>query len=292
MKGWSQRPVAVALAVGIALAVVTAGVLSARLHAAQHETRRERDGRISAESARETAEDEAAGLRSQVVLLKAELDQQSALLSGQASPRELRRLEQELEAARQRASLLETRLAADLEEEPGSDTETGDEPAGGSGSGEGDPRRDRRREPDPERVEEMRQQRDEFVGRARGLLGERLQGYAERAASAQTTEEADVAGRIAATLQQMDSLLAQSGQETNWDDRRRNFGAMREHWEALGPLMDQDREVRLRGLARQMGYSNRAEAEQFVDYVRQIYEDTSLDPRQMMGGGGPGRGRR
>ena len=292
MKGWSQRPVAVALAVGIALAVVTAGVLSARLHAAQHETRRERDGRISAESARETAEDEAAGLRSQVVLLKAELDQQSALLSGQTSPQELHRLEQELEAARQRASLLETRLAADLEEEPGSDTETGDEPAGGSGSGEGDPRRDRRREPDPERVEEMRQQRDEFVGRARGLLGERLQGYAERAASAQTTEEADVAGKIAATLQQMDTLLAQSGQEMNWDDRRRNFGAMREHWEALGPLMDQDREVRLRGLARQMGYSNRAEAEQFVDYVRQIYEDTSLDPRQMMGGGGSGRGRR
>lgn len=292
MNTGNRKPVGAALTAGVVLVVILGGGLIWRLQAAENELRREREGRLSAETARETAENEASGLRAQVVLLKAELDQQSALLSGQASPQQLRRLEQELEAARLHASLLETRLAPDPATDPDPDTTPGDEPFGEPDAPEGDPRRDRRREPDPERAEEMRRQRDDFVGRARGLLGDRLHNYAERAGSVQNREEAEVAGRIAATLQQMDALLAQSAEEMNWDQRRRNFGAMREHWEALGPLMDRDRDLRLQGLAREMGYRNRAEAEQFVDYVRQIYDDTSFDPRQMMGGGGPGRGRR
>lgn len=292
MNASIPKPGIAAVGAGIILVVIL-GWLTTELLGARTEIDRQQSDRSAAETAREAAENEAAGLRVQVVRFKAELDQQSALLTGQVSPQELWRLEEELEATRTRAGQLEARVATT--DEPAAEGESVAEGEAGSEqppSEEEGGRRDRGRAPDPERMAEMQRQREEFVGRARGLLGERLSGYADRAAAAETKEEAAVASKIADTLQQMDAIMAQSGQEMSWEDRRQSFGVMREHMQALGPLMEQDRQVRLQGLARQIGYDDSASSEQFVDYVRQIYEDTSFDPRQMFGGGGPGgRGR-
>lgn len=196
------------------------------------------------------------------------------------------------------------RLRAELEQRGGdvgrsvaTPVSTG-EPRGESGQATG--RRgswlEQIRQQDPERyrqiqaaMEQRRQAAEEWFQGQYQRLDQRLQ-------AASSDAEADLVMRIAEQLQRLEDLGQQWWQlrELPEEQRREQAETLREETRetvaALRELLQQDRQLQLQQLARQVGYRDATAIEQFVESVNGIIRDTELRGGRGWWGGGRGGG--
>jgi len=144
------------------------------------------------------------------------------------------------------------------------------------------------KEDDPERYAEMIQRRTERQQQMRYDQATRLATFMNMDTSGMTEEELASHDRL---VQKLADLWEKTGEfdPENPPDRetmREVFGSLHE----IGDLMDQERTVMFRQLGTDVGLSG-ADAENFVSYVEDIVNATTLRPPRGMrggwGGGGP-----
>lgn len=175
---------------------------------------------------------------------------------------------------------------------------------GGRGSGSNTNRvawMDRLRQQDPERYQQMVTAREQRRQQADQAYQEQMAQLDQRAQTAATPDEAELATKIADTLDQINQLRQSWRDLQNLpEDQRQVQGQQlaqqtREAYQALGVLREQDRATQLQNLATQLGLQGQ-NAQSLVEGVPQIYKNTQYTPQGGRGGGpggsfgGPGSG--
>ncbi len=273
----NRRTAFIFLSALVVLLLVVVG-LSMTTVSARRELRDARERLILVEKQRDEARDEAAALRGETVRLRARIDQQEAMLTAEPRFEEMEDLRTRLAESDRRIRELERRLAASASPETEIEASLSAEPAPEAAVEEAAP------EPsEEERRRQREEQRAAFRERAQGLLAERIEAYRSRLAEESDPAGIEVGAAIVDRLQQMDQLLVTLSDAADPQARREAYARMGALWRDLMPLMEQDRDLRLRSLATQIGYEDADAADRFVDYIRRIYEDTSFTPGQLFG---------
>lgn len=150
----------------------------------------------------------------------------------------------------------------------------------------------RLRETDPERYERIQERFRSFAERMETSLDQQQDFFAGLDTDAMTPEQAETHTRLMQILDRNRELIEAINEDPEADDvpelRREMFQNSRE---ARG-LLEQEREIALEEMARQLGYEDE-HVGQFTNYVNYIFDVTSMRGgfRGMRGGrgGGPGR---
>ncbi len=151
---------------------------------------------------------------------------------------------------------------------------------------------------DPERYAQIQQDREERRQRAAMFFDSQLDRLDERYRVAQTQQEIELLEQIADKLVQLDELrqqwitLRELPREERRDQARELGAASMQTYYDLVRLRNQDRQLQLDQLARQVGYDTEPDAATFVTAVEQIFDETDTNPMKFMSGGGYGFGNR
>lgn len=146
---------------------------------------------------------------------------------------------------------------------------------------------------DPARYEQMVQEREEARQRVQSSFAEKAAHFINRDTSHMAEEEQKQYQFMLQLLDQTWRLSEQMRVDLPRDQRREIAHALRDNMNTLEPLLTDERQREFYALGRQLGYSGN-DATQFVQYVNQIIEVTSLQnifrsmrPGGFGAGGGP-----
>lgn len=143
---------------------------------------------------------------------------------------------------------------------------------------------------DPERYAEMIARRDEMRNRMQSAFAERAATLLNHTPINLTESEAADRELMFQTLENTWALSEKLADENlTMEERGEIFRTLRENGEVLQPLLEDERTRQLHDLGLTSGYSEE-EADQFVDYINDTLEATSMGFRGFAGGG-RGRGR-
>jgi len=154
---------------------------------------------------------------------------------------------------------------------------------------------ERMRQEDPQRYQQFVAQREQRRQQAAQAFQDELTQLNVRAQNAPTQQEADLATQITDTLTKLNDLRTQMDAARNLpeDDPQRETqmqqlrSEMRESFQQLGQLREQDRAQQLQALAEQLGLKDDS-AQTLVESVPQIYQNTRYGPGAGPGGRGGG----
>jgi hypothetical protein len=157
---------------------------------------------------------------------------------------------------------------------------------------------DRMKQEDPERYKQIVAEREQRRQAMDQWFKDRVSALDERAQSAPTQEEADLATKIADNLTKLSDLRQQWQSVRDLPDDQREAAMAqlqadtRETYQNLRTLGQQDRQVQLQNLAQSVGMNSSSDVQKFVTTVGDIYQSTDYSGRGMgMGGGGGGHNR-
>ena len=128
---------------------------------------------------------------------------------------------------------------------------------------------------DPARYEEMQKQRDDFRQRLQNQADSRAEFLKNIDTAAMTEEQRANHEKLAQTVEQARALMAQIATMAPADAA----AARQQMGDALGSvseLYQKERRYLLEQTGRALGYQQETEVSQFVDYVQQIYDQTSM----------------
>ncbi|MCX7915701.1 MAG: hypothetical protein N3A53_05295, partial [Verrucomicrobiae bacterium] len=138
------------------------------------------------------------------------------------------------------------------------------------------------RQQDPERFERIQAALEQRRQAAEQWFDDQYQRLEQRLQTITTASEADLVMQISEQLQRLEELGQRWWQLREVPDEQRREAAeslreeTRETMQTLQQLMQQDRQLQLQKLARQIGYRDDAAVEQFVESVNAIIRDTEL----------------
>ncbi len=235
--------------------------------------------------------------------LTAQLEQAQATQGQAAAPADAGRLRRLLEEQELANVALRNELAQ-LQREATNNTPPRAEPARASNPDQpGNPRRnpggawlDRLKQEDPERYKQIVQQREQRRKAADELFQDTMDQLDQRAQSAPTQTEAELAMQIADTLTKLNDLRQQwSALRALPEDERtaqvqQLQAQTRETERTLRDLTQQDRTMQLQNYARSLGVTDESGVQDFVAGITGIYSNTNY--RTIVGGGGFGGGGR
>jgi vacuolar-type H+-ATPase subunit I/STV1 len=156
------------------------------------------------------------------------------------------------------------------------------------------PYMERLRQNDPERYRQMIEQREQRRKQMDEWYRDQLAKLDERAQSAQSQQEAELANQIADTLAKLNELRDQwrALRDMPEDQRREAADQLqaqtRDAYRTLNELRELDRQVQLGNLARSIGYTDADAIQAFVDNITGIYQNTRYTIGRGGGGGGGG----
>ncbi|MCS7049003.1 MAG: hypothetical protein NZ483_06900 [Verrucomicrobiae bacterium] len=152
------------------------------------------------------------------------------------------------------------------------------------------------RQQDPERFERIQAALEQRRQAAEQWFDDQYQRLEQRLQTITTASEADLVMQISEQLQRLEELGQRWWQLREVPDEQRREAAeslreeTRETMQTLQQLMQQDRQLQLQKLARQIGYRDDAAVEQFVESVNAIIRDTELRSLRPPWAGGRGGG--
>jgi hypothetical protein len=152
---------------------------------------------------------------------------------------------------------------------------------------------DRLRQQDPERYQQMVTAREQRRQQADQAYQDQMTQLDQRAQTAATPDEAELATKIADTLDQINQLRDswRAVRDLPEDQRQAQVEQLatqsRQAYQTLSDLRDQDRSMQLQNLATQLGLQGQ-NAQSLVEGVPQIYKSTQYNPQGGRGFGGPG----
>lgn len=144
---------------------------------------------------------------------------------------------------------------------------------------------------DPERYKQIVEAREQRRRQTDEWYQEQVTQLDQRAQSAPTREEAELATQIADTLDRINQLRDSWRAISELPDDQRQIQAeqlgarTREAYRTLNDLREQDRSLQLQTLATQLGLQGQS-VQSLVDGVPQIYRNTQYSPQRSRGGSG------
>lgn len=146
------------------------------------------------------------------------------------------------------------------------------------------------RENDPDRYAEMMRRREEMRQRVQDSLARKASHFLYRDTSAMTDVEREEYQHMLGLLGETWNLHEQMQlEELSREDRNELRRAMGENLRELRPLLSAQRDREFYDLGLQLGYTEQ-NAAQFVDYINEMIDITSMNIWTRGGGGGSGRG--
>jgi hypothetical protein len=147
---------------------------------------------------------------------------------------------------------------------------------------------ERLRETDPERFRQIQQTREQWRQQTEKRLQEQLGRLDERIQNAASQEEVELLTALSESLVKIDevrrgfeTLRGLPGEERAVQARQLANQSM-ETYRQYSELRARDRELQLRQLATQIGYSDSNAAAQFVESVQRIYDETDAGLNRML----------
>lgn len=156
---------------------------------------------------------------------------------------------------------------------------------------------ERLRQTDPQRYQQMVEQREQRRRQLEEWYQEQVARLDQRAQTAASAAEVDVATQIAEALTRLQELRDRWSAIRDLPEEQRRAAAeelqaeTRTLYRALGELRELDRKIQLENLARGVGYSNPSDVQKFVDTVTAIYKNTEYSPPRPTAGENRGGGR-
>ena len=153
---------------------------------------------------------------------------------------------------------------------------------------------DRLRQEDPERYKQIVQQREQRRRAVDQMYQDTVDQLDQRAQSAQTQTEAELATQIADTLAKLNDLRQKWNAIRDLPEDERTVQVQnlqaetRETERTLRELSQQDRTMQLENYARSLGVTDENGVQDFVGGIASIYSNTNY--RALVGGGGFGGG--
>ncbi len=233
--------------------------------------------------------------------LTAQLEQAQAIPDQATAPTDTGRLRQLLEEQELANNVLREEIAK-LQREATNNTSLQSGPVRVSNADQpGNPRGnpgsawlDRLKREDPERYKQIFQQREQRRKAADQLLQDTVDQLDQRAQSAPTQTEAELATQIADTLAKLNDLRQQWNTLRSLPEDERTAQVQqlqaqtRETERTLRDLSQQDRAMQLENYARSLGVTDENGIQNFVTGIGSIYSNTNY--RAIVGGGGFGGG--
>jgi len=161
------------------------------------------------------------------------------------------------------------------------------------GGGPGSAWLDRLRQEDPARYKQIVEQREQRRKAAEQWYQDTVNQLDQRAASAPTQQEAELATQIADTLSKLNDLRQQwqALRDLPEDQRQAQMADLatqtRQLERQLRDLSQQDRTQQLQNYANSLGIADETGQQDFANGISGIYSNTNY--RAIIGGGGPGR---
>lgn len=147
---------------------------------------------------------------------------------------------------------------------------------------------------DPERYKQIVAQREQRRKQMEQWYQDQLAALDQRAQTAPTKEEVDLATQISDTLAKIQQLRESWRAVRDLPEDQRDAAIeqlrteQRDAYQTLNDLRERDRQFQLQQLAAQVGYRDAGSMAQFADAVQQIYKNTEYSPPR--GGRGDGSG--
>jgi vacuolar-type H+-ATPase subunit I/STV1 len=149
---------------------------------------------------------------------------------------------------------------------------------------------------DPVRYKQIVAERDQRRKAMEQWFHDRVTALDQRAQSAPTQAEAELATQIADNLTKLNDLRQQWQSLRGLPDDEREVAIQQLHAESrdvyqnLRTLSQQDRQLQLQQLAQSAGYTSASDIQKFITAVGDIYQSTDYAPHRMgFGGGGHNR---
>ena len=140
---------------------------------------------------------------------------------------------------------------------------------------------------DPVRYAEITNRQAEARARMQRSFAEKAAAFLERDTTALSDLEKAQYEQMISVLTETWKLSEQLRPDMTRDERRPIVDQLRDNMRTLSPLLEAERNRQLREMGRSIGYSEN-QAEEFVAYVNQLLDLTSMRPimEAMRGGGG------
>jgi Trp operon repressor len=150
---------------------------------------------------------------------------------------------------------------------------------------------DRLRQEDPQRYQRMMEEREQRRQRTDSFMKQQFTRLDERLQAAQSQDEVDLVTQLTDTLQKMDDMrqrweaLRQLPEEERREQARELGAESAQLYQTYRELRTQDRQLQLEHLAYDLGYKDAKEVSAFVESVQRINSETDPGMGRFMGGG-------